>query len=82
MTTNELKEKLQREKSDFYAWEPGGQDPERRFRCHHIPSRPIVHLGLCRNRARKPEIFQVDCSGCPRWKFYRKLATSRKRAYK
>ena len=84
MTAKEQIEQLQQAKLDFYAWRPGPEDdPERRFRCHHIPSRPMVHGAMCRARARKPEIFRMDCSGCPRWRHWRKLAKkSRKIPYK
>lgn len=88
MTTKELAEQLQQERAEFYSWVPGpDMDLEARFRCHHIPSRPVMRMLLCRGRAVKPDIFRIDCSGCPRWKYWRKQAKraaapkSRKRAY-
>jgi hypothetical protein len=65
-------------KRAFYAWEPPG-DEFKFFRCHHQPSHPFMREAQCRAAAEKPETFGERCGGrprCPRWKYYRKLATA------
>jgi len=75
MTTAELARQLQEAEARFYAWTIDDAKPDgRNFRCHHQPNRMLMSEDRCRARAANPACFRADCAGCPRWRYYRKLA--------
>lgn len=68
---NESEAILQAEKG-FRNWRfDPSEDMDKFFICHKHAAKIRVNLRICKARAAKPELFNENCHGCPRWKHFR-----------